>query len=298
MYKWIIPGKLAQSPLPRPSDVEKIAGLFDAVVVLTMPSEHHPLYIDKLVEHGLKVLHIPTPDFHPVELLDLLNASVFIDEVLSMGGRVLVHCYGGIGRSGQVTTSYLLYTGLDLYRAISTVRSIIPSAVENKWQFQLLEDFETLLNHVDKPLLVKYIKTMREIQSLDPVAYRHASKVLQFTIELNSVINREDVDLKNELLKALLHIHRVETRNIVLNYIEIQEPSYKELLVELAHVLDSRFDSRVVVLYTRVIDEPEVTLLCRDNCEDISIEFKNKLVELTSIKSTVSVDWGLYLDYI
>ncbi|MEM4482180.1 MAG: dual specificity protein phosphatase family protein, partial [Desulfurococcaceae archaeon] len=126
MYTWIIEDKLAQSPLPAVSMLNSIAKVFTGVVVLPTANEVGPIYLDYLKSLGVDLLHIPTHDRFPVDLLDILRASAFIERQLEMGGKVLVHCYGGLGRSGLITASYLVFKGMSVQSALSHVRERIP----------------------------------------------------------------------------------------------------------------------------------------------------------------------------
>ncbi|MEM1529788.1 MAG: dual specificity protein phosphatase family protein, partial [Desulfurococcaceae archaeon] len=205
MYTWIIEGKLAQAPLPSRSTFKQLMEAFTGIIVLPTWRELPVLYIDHLKEAGLDVLHIPTPDNYPVELLDVLRASLFIEKHVSRGGAVLVHCYGGIGRSGQVTAGYLIYKGYGVYEALLHVRSKVPGSVENQWQLQLLEDYYMLTSSVDRLLLSRFVEVVEELSETDGVSYKHLSKVLQFTIELYNGLGLNNVDVRRELYASMLH---------------------------------------------------------------------------------------------
>jgi Predicted protein-tyrosine phosphatase len=258
------------------------------------------LYINKLIESGLDVLHLPTLDYHPVELLDLLKAVLFIEKHLENNGAVLVHCYGGVGRSGLTTSAYLVYKGLNIYEAVKHVRSIVPGALENNWQIQLLEDFQILINTLDGETTKKYAKTVGELSELDVASYKHLSKVLQFTIELyNNLEFTRNIMSRNEILRSMLHAHRLDIRDYIARSIGVEISDEKGFLEDLSHALDYTMDSRVVVLYARDIDKPELLLLCRENCDDIAREFSKKLLEFDQIISRKPiVSWDNYLDHV
>ena len=300
MFAWIIEGKLAQSSFPSLSDIDKISKQFTGVVVLTMEHEMPIFYLDKLVESGLDVLHLPTPDYHPVELLDLLRAVFFIEKHVENNGTVLVHCYGGIGRSGVTTSAYLVYKGLNLYRAVEHVRSMVPGSVENRWQLQVLEDFYMMISTQSRETIEKYANAVSKLSELDAASYKHLSKVLQFTIELyNSLEFRYDILLEKEIIRAMRHVHRLDLRSHIIRSIGAGEGSDEGILEDLSHALDYKMDSRVVVLYARDIDEPELLLLCRENCETIVREFHSKLTKYEHIiNSRPEVSWDNYLNYV
>ncbi|MEM2170859.1 MAG: dual specificity protein phosphatase family protein [Desulfurococcaceae archaeon] len=298
MYTWIIEGKLAQAPLPSRSTFKQLMEAFTGIIVLPTWRELPVLYIDHLKEAGLDVLHIPTPDNYPVELLDVLRASLFIEKHVSRGGAVLVHCYGGIGRSGQVTAGYLIYKGYGVYEALLHVRSKVPGSVENQWQLQLLEDYYMLTSSVDRLLLSRFVEVVEELSETDGVSYKHLSKVLQFTIELYNGLGLNNVDVRRELYASMLHAHRDNVIKLLKEKTGLAMES-SEGLVDFSHSLDYKMDSKVVVLHTRTLDKPEITLLCSEPCEDtVNVAEGNsaKLTALLGVKPVLS--WGIYSDYI
>lgn len=55
-------------------------------------------------------------------------------EILNAGGRVLVHCRGGCGRSGMVALRLMVASGLRLGESLSELRHVRPCAVETDAQ--------------------------------------------------------------------------------------------------------------------------------------------------------------------
>jgi hypothetical protein len=53
---------------------------------------------------------------------------------LHQGGRVLIHCRGGLGRTGTLATRLLIEDGVSLKTALRKVRRVRPSAVETEIQ--------------------------------------------------------------------------------------------------------------------------------------------------------------------
>nr|HDO80500.1 HD domain-containing protein [Candidatus Bathyarchaeota archaeon] len=105
--RWI-DDKVAVSRMPLPFEVERFAKGFSSVVVLVTPEE---LSYDMGMwsRFGVKeVYHTPVRDLYAPSLLQLYKTVRFIME---KPGKVLVHCVGGIGRSGTVAASYLAAKG-------------------------------------------------------------------------------------------------------------------------------------------------------------------------------------------
>ena len=74
--------------------------------------------------------HMPIPDFGTPGLNDLHEVIEWINQEIE-DGKVLVHCLGGIGRSGMVATAYLISKGFSLNEAIKRVRARVPRSDRN-----------------------------------------------------------------------------------------------------------------------------------------------------------------------
>jgi len=253
-------------------------------------------YIRELERRGLRVLHKPTLDFHPVELYDLVESVLFIDEVVSSGGRVLVHCAGGVGRSSVVTTGYLLYRGLNLYDAVTHVRSRVPGALEVSWQLTILEDFSDLLSALGRSRLSFYVRVLREL-GLSERSTRHLFKVFQLTAELARSLSPGD---RRVLMDALLHVHSSSVRSELSARLGVEVSSEESLLVSLAHSLDYDESSRVVVVG---IDETDpsctvIRALCDEPCSDVVSEASKLRSNLEEVlKRRFIIEWAEYTNY-
>jgi Polymorphic toxin system, DSP-PTPase phosphatase len=84
-------------------------------------------------------IHLPVPDFSapPPEVLALWpEASHMARKALVGGGRVLVHCRGGCGRSGMVVLRLMIECGERPDLALARLRAVRPCAVETDAQMQ------------------------------------------------------------------------------------------------------------------------------------------------------------------
>lgn len=61
-------------------------------------------------------------------------ASIQVQKVLAAGGRVLVHCYGGCGRSGMAIVRILVEMGEEPEVALARLRAVRECAVETEAQ--------------------------------------------------------------------------------------------------------------------------------------------------------------------
>lgn len=59
-----------------------------------------------------------------------------LNETLANGGAVLLHCRGGLGRSGMIALRLLVERGEEVNRALAQIRSVRPGAVETDGQLE------------------------------------------------------------------------------------------------------------------------------------------------------------------
>lgn len=82
-------------------------------------------------------VHLPVPDFSapPPAVRELWpQASLAARQALVGGGRVLVHCRGGCGRSGMVVLRLMIECGERPDAALKRLRAVRPCAVETEDQ--------------------------------------------------------------------------------------------------------------------------------------------------------------------
>ena len=83
--------------------------------------------------------HLPVPDFNApgVEVnAKWPEVSRNVRQALKGGGRVIVHCRGGCGRSGMVVLRLMIEAGEDRFAALNRLRGLRDCAVETKGQLQ------------------------------------------------------------------------------------------------------------------------------------------------------------------
>ena len=143
----ILNGRLGIAPLPgRGGDYAgDLAGLLawrpDVVVTMTESHEMDAKGASglgpALGAAGVTWLHLPLVDFGaPDAAFDRAwpEASRRCLDVLEAGGRVLVHCHGGCGRSGMVCLRLMIEAGEAMPEALARLRAVRACAVETDGQ--------------------------------------------------------------------------------------------------------------------------------------------------------------------
>jgi protein-tyrosine phosphatase len=116
------------------------------VVCLLTPNEFSTYGVDELLEAyeqaGLVTHHLPILDQGVCSQAEMTELVQWLDERLAGGAGVLIHCVGGLGRSGLVSACYLKSKGLSTADAIAEVRRIrSPRAIETEGQEVFIEGF-------------------------------------------------------------------------------------------------------------------------------------------------------------
>ncbi|APZ53795.1 dual specificity protein phosphatase family protein [Salipiger abyssi] len=107
-------------------------------------------------EHGARWAHLPIADFGTPDeplLEHWPELSRFARRALSGGGRVLVHCRGGCGRSGMVALRLMIEAGEAGDEALARLRAVRPCAVETsaqmRWAMAARREAAQFLRHED-----------------------------------------------------------------------------------------------------------------------------------------------------
>lgn len=91
---------------------------------------------EDVVAHGGLWLHLPVADFDVPKTADAAWEAISrqVRATLGRGGRVLIHCFGGCGRSGMAALRLLVDSGMAPDAALVTLRRARPCAVETDAQ--------------------------------------------------------------------------------------------------------------------------------------------------------------------
>lgn len=75
--------------------------------------------------HGLALpdyLHLPTVDDEAPSIEHLDAGVAFMQQAVATGGKVYIHCAGGIGRAPTMAAAYFMRTGLSLEDSLALIR--------------------------------------------------------------------------------------------------------------------------------------------------------------------------------
>ncbi|SLN58786.1 hypothetical protein ROG8370_02684 [Roseovarius gaetbuli] len=123
-------------------DVEAIK-TWGASAVLTLLEDHEfemlsvPRLGESVAASGIEWHQLPIRDLDvpTLEAMEHWRAvSPKLHQIMERGGRIVVHCRGGLGRAGTVAALLLIERGRSAPDAINDVRSIRPGAIETAEQ--------------------------------------------------------------------------------------------------------------------------------------------------------------------
>ena len=157
---WIDPaltgnGKIGLTLLPGRKDYGRV--LHDDIIALKEQGVTHILtmlthnefgiygvteLLQSYEEAGIVGRYFPILNQGVSSIFGMKEIVEWMDKVLSQGGNIMLHCVGGLGRSGLVAACYLVSKGMDPDSAIAEVRRVrSPRAIESKVQEQFVHSF-------------------------------------------------------------------------------------------------------------------------------------------------------------
>lgn len=149
----ILPGRQDRSrDLAQDLKVIKAEGITD-IVCLATPTElkHYGVgaLLDIYKRHGLYVLPFPIPDGKAPQPHELKNLIAEMESGLKLGRKYLIHCVGGLGRSGLVAACFLKGRGMSTKDAIAVVRrQRSQRAIETALQEKFVGSYRTIRNRI------------------------------------------------------------------------------------------------------------------------------------------------------
>ncbi len=156
---WIINKLLAGSPIPESLDDIKYWIKHGITLVISLVEDwefsmagiDYREYVNELKRHGIELIRVPVKDGYAPTDLELLRLVKIIDEYLQKKKPVLVHCYGGIGRTVTVLAAYLIYSkGLEVEEALEEIFNINNEISITDEQYMTLISFKALIKRLKR----------------------------------------------------------------------------------------------------------------------------------------------------
>lgn len=142
----MLPGRRdRQRTLQRDLETLKSQGVTHVVCLVTQQELEDygvPQLLEAYAEANLIFMHLPMVDQATIPAEDLQPALNWIQDALDDKGHVLIHCVGGLGRSGMLAACFLRSKGLPADYALAEIRAIrSPRAIESPSQEALVRQF-------------------------------------------------------------------------------------------------------------------------------------------------------------
>lgn len=128
----------------RPVDIPALARVGITHVIDTR-SEHSD-DAQALAKEHIKLLYLPTRDTKPLTVTQMKEGSQWAQQAMLDGGRVLIHCEHGVGRSALLTCAVLTSEGMHAQDALQLVQQKRWQAAPNHGQIVRLREFEAAID--------------------------------------------------------------------------------------------------------------------------------------------------------
>lgn len=111
---------------------------------------------------GIDFLHLPTPDMEPASAEMLDRGVRFVEVHIAAGGKVLIHCQHGIGRSALLALCVLVEQGREPLDALAHVKDVRAVVSPSRSQYDGWAQW-----------LASHGKTAPDYHQFGCIAYRH-----------------------------------------------------------------------------------------------------------------------------
>lgn len=141
---WVVPGLLGG--MSRPGLVSNAASQYrrlaeQGVALLVCMEEQVEYPLEPARAEGLRVQHLPVPDMAPPSFNQAVDLCRLAEPFIGNNQGVVLHCRGGLGRTGTGLAAILAWFGDEAELAIAKIRGAQPHAIQSVAQLRFLHDF-------------------------------------------------------------------------------------------------------------------------------------------------------------
>jgi atypical dual specificity phosphatase len=152
-FIWLKKGKLAGTPRPgllRPLE-DDLSALKRVGVTHLISLTLRPLDTTQCATHDIDVISSPIPDMHPPSCPQALAINQKIEKLLDNKKIIAIHCRAGLGRTGTLLATQLIYEGKSALTALDATRHIEIRWIQSEAQVNFLADYETFIKKQISP---------------------------------------------------------------------------------------------------------------------------------------------------
>ncbi len=146
-FHWIIPNQLAG--MGRPGLLEdteqELEAIAQAGITLLVSLTEKPFPADQLRPFGITGRHFPIVDMKVPALGSTAALCRDLGRAIANGDSVALHCNAGLGRTGTLLASYLVWCGEEPDSAIARIRKIGRGYIQNQSQYQFVHRFSEMI---------------------------------------------------------------------------------------------------------------------------------------------------------
>lgn len=164
-FLWLKRGLLAGTPIPgvfHDMDYD-LAALKRVGVTWLITLTEQRLDDARLARHGIRSLWHPVVDMAAPSIMEAVAICRVVDQLIDEGEVVAVHCYAGLGRTGTVLATYLIWHGSNALDALEAVRRVEPRWVQSEVQASFLEKFAETMATMPPPQATEPDRRIRHL---------------------------------------------------------------------------------------------------------------------------------------